>query len=91
MYRITKAAAVSSPNLATQNLRGFQGNQTAEHMEVTQGVCTLLPRDDAEARQEYTRIFVSKGETLLHGLEHVDHPAASLSMCSLDPGGFGFQ
>lgn len=53
LYRIAKAAAVSSPSLAIQNSRGFQGNQTAENMGVTQGVCTLLPRDDAETRGEY--------------------------------------
>lgn len=58
-------------------------------MGVTQGVCTLLPCEDAETREEYTTVYLSKGDTLLH--RHVDHPLASLSMCSLDPGGAGFQ
>lgn len=91
LYKIAKAAAVSSPSFATQNSRGFQGNQTAEHMGVTQGVRTLLPRDDAESREEHTSTYISRGETLLHRLQHVDHPPASLSICSLDPGRFGFQ
>lgn len=91
LCRIAKAPAVSSPSLATQNLRGFQGNQTAGNIGVTQGVCTLLPCADGETREEYTTIYVSKGEILLHRLQHIDHPPASLSMCSLDPGGFGFQ
>lgn len=91
LCRIAKAAAVSSPSLATQNSRGFQGNQTAENMGVTQGVCSSLPHGDAETREEYITIYVFKGETLLHKLQHIDHLLASLSMCSLDPGESGFQ